>query len=438
MITITKITGELFLKINYDISKPIKYEEMKILFDNNIIIDSYYMLVNNNKKIYTNLYDIYELKFKNDIILDDMNIIFLPYDKKDVEYIKNNCKNFLLNTIDFPNDNLRNDKLFVLMAVNHSGLYYEKISNELKYDKKIIFNAALSDSYRFRCLDYIPLEYKNDKEFIKFYINMNGSNIRFASVKLIDDEEIVNLAINNDYGFVLQYLNDTYKDNKEFVKKVLNKYPKCFNYISKRLQNDKEIIMLCIKKLNELNEYDNYNNILKLTNYVNRNDKEIVLPLVSMNGEHIKYVSNNLALDKEVVFAAIKNNPLAYHFIDESFFNDKEFILLCLNSNGYDEENYEKFLKILSNEFKDDKDIVIACIKKCCKNIIYCSKRLRNDKEIVLTAINNSYYDFYEKMTENDKIKYIKERTNNIDLILNMTKFKNDPDILKQIIKKLE
>jgi hypothetical protein len=134
----------------------------------------------------------------------------------------------------------------------------------------------------------------------------------------------------------------------------------------------------------------------------NKFKKEIVLQLVSMNGFNIINVSDNLQLDKEVVYTAIKKTPMAYHYIDKSFFNDKEFILLCLNSNGYDEENYEKFLKILSNEFKDDKDIVIACIKKCCKNIIYCSKRLRNDKEIVLTAINNSYYDFYEKMTEND------------------------------------
>jgi hypothetical protein len=110
-----------------------------------------------------------------------------------------------------------------------------------------------------------------------------------------------------------------------------------------------------------------------------------------------------------------------------------EFILLCLNnntnSNGYDEENYEYFL--------DDKDIVIASIKKCCKNIIYCSKRLRNDKEVILTAIDNCYYDFYDNITEKEKINYIKKRTKNIDIILKKTKLINDPDILNQVIKKI-
>ena len=117
------------------------------------------------------------------------------------------------------------------------------------------------------------------------------------------------------------------------------------------------------------------------------------------------------------------------------------FILLCLNnninSNGYDEENYEDFLQGLNDEFKDDKEIVIASIKKCCKNIIHCSKRLRNDKDVILTAINNCYYDFYDDMREDDKITNIKERTKNIDIILKKTKLKNDPDILKQVIKKI-
>ena len=48
-----------------------------------------------------------------------------------------------------------------------------------------------------------------------------------------------------------------------------------------------------------------------------------------------------------------------------SIINNKKFILLHLvdseYSNGYDEEKF------------NDKDIVIASLKKCCKNIIHCS-----------------------------------------------------------------
>ena len=95
------------------------------------------------------------------------------------------------------------------------------------------------------------------------------------------------------------------------------------------------------------------------------------------------------------------------------------------------------FKNIDGIKFKDDKEIVIASIKKCCKNFIHCSKRLKNNKEVILTAINNCYYDFYNNMEENDKIDYIKKRIKNIYIILENTKLKNDPDILNQVIKKI-
>ena len=442
MITISKLSGEEFLTINYDINQPIKYKDMKLLFDTNIIIDSinypYYMLINKTEKIYSNFYDIFKLKSKKKIRLDNLNIIFLPYNKEDVAYIQNPYNYF--RNCNFPNENLKSDKLFILMAVNKYCGYYKKIKSELKYDKEIIMNAALSDPYYGSCLNYIPAEYKSDKEFMKFYIKINGYNIRFASEELKNDEELVNLAISSDFGNVLQYLPDVYKDNEELVLLILNKYPKCFEYISTRLQNKKEIIMLCIEKLKSC-KYNN-NNILQLINNTNKNDKEIVLLLVSMNGNDIQYVSNTLALDKDIVHAAIRNDPTAYKYIHESFFNNKEFILLCLNnnniiSNGYDKNYYEDFLEDLNDEFKDDKDIVIASIRKCCKNINYCSKRLRNDKQVILTAIDNCYYDFYDNITDKDKFDYIKKRIENIDVILKKTKLKNDPDVLKQVIKKI-
>ena len=266
------------------------------------------------------------MKYKKDIILDDLTITFLPYNYKDVEYFK--TRSYIKSI--FPDDNLRNDKLFVLMCLNKSYIFYSEISDELKYDKQIIYNAYMNSYLKFHILYYIPIEYKNDKEFMKFYINISGSNIRFASDELKNDEELVNIAINNSNNHeVLKYLDNTYKDNKEFIKNILNKNIKFFENISKRLQNDKEIIMLCIEKLKLSEDKTNY--ILKYINEENKNDKDIVLSLVSMNGNDIKYVKTNLSLDKDIVYAAVKNNPLSYKFVNRSFFNDEKFKqLLCI------------------------------------------------------------------------------------------------------------
>jgi hypothetical protein len=263
--------------------------------------------------------------FKNDIILDDLIITILPYNYIDVEYFK--TRSYIKSN--FPDDNLRNDKLFVLMGLNRSYIFYSEISDELKYDKQIIYNAYMNSYLKFHVLNHIPIEYKNDKEFMTFYIKIHGSNIRFASDELKNDDELVNLAISDGDNYeVLKYLNDTYKDNEEFIKNILNKNVKFFEYISKRLQNKKEIIMLCIEKLKLSEDKTNY--ILKFINEENKKDKYIVLPLVSMNGNDIKYVTTNLSLDKDIVYAAVKNNPSSYKFVDRSFFNDDNFRKLLI------------------------------------------------------------------------------------------------------------
>jgi hypothetical protein len=273
---------------------------------------------------------------------------------------------------------------------------------------------------------------------MKYFININGTNIKFVSEELKDDDELINIAINNKHGGsqVLQYLNDSSKDNEDIVIIAIQNNPKCFEYISERLRNKKEIIMICIEKL-KLYKYK-YNNILCMTSYINRNDKEIVLPLMEIDGGDIRYVSYELAMDKQVVITAIKNDPSIYKYINKSFLNDKEVIMLCLKNYEYDEDNFKNFLEYLNDDFKDDKEIVMASVKKCGLNFIYASNRLRNDKQVVLTAINNSYYDFYKGINETLLIKNIKERTKNINIILKKTKLRNNSDILKQVIRRLK
>ena len=61
MIIITTITGDIFSTIDYDKNIPIKYNDMKMLFNTNIITEFYYMIIKDNKNIFTNLYDIYEI-----------------------------------------------------------------------------------------------------------------------------------------------------------------------------------------------------------------------------------------------------------------------------------------------------------------------------------------------------------------------------------------
>jgi len=482
MLSIKYLSGEIFITIN-DFNNDISYEEMKILFDSNIIIEQYYMLTNNDENIYTNLYDIYEMKYRKNIILNNnLNIIILPYKKIDVKRIKNNARlvelsesenidGYLhLDIHNFPSKRLKSDKLFVLMAINISSKFYKYISKDLQEDFDII-DIIYRDLEN---LDFIPQKCRDSKEFIKEFINKYGdtSIMSIASDNLRNDTELIYMAINSD-GESLKYINEFYRDNEEIVRIAIKEYPsECYEYISERLRNKKEIIMECINilKLSNSKYYYEHNNILRNISNINRSDKEIVLPLLEMNKRDFKYVSEELKKDKEfiltylniitlsndydykdfllnlphfnndkeIVLASIKKHDNNIFYMSNILKQDKDFLLLCLNIHRIYNHNYEYFyINDLLFNFRDDKEIVLAILKKYGSNIKYVSDRLKKDKDVILTAIVNCYYEIDKTRNSNSyKFQYLQEKNIKINNILNEVDICNisDPSILQQII----
>jgi len=458
MINIRLLSGKLFKTIDIiNINNSFNYEEVKELFNSHIISNKYYKIISdNNQNIYTNLYDIYEIKNTKNIILNnELNIIFLPYKKKDVDEIKlwsihhhplNIYEPFIHN---FSNE-LLSDKLFVLMMVNHwGGYFYRNVSSVLQNDEQIIINAALSDKFinlynpKFSCLEYIPEHYKNNKNLFQYFINIEGTVIKYASYELKNNKELAKLAIQNN-PYSIQYISEELKNDKELVKLAIQNNPESFQYILEKFRNDKEIIIECIKVL-ELQENNYDNNMLA---YINsdeiKDDEDIILPLMKINGRQLGYASSRLRKNKNIVYTAIKNHQDAYSYPDESFYKDKEFILLSLNHKQqlYDIDDYSDFLEDYEENIIDDKNIVLAAVKKSGLNFKYASLRLKDDKEIVITSILNCFdTSSYDEMSTsfNDLVTLVnsmKELDETINMIIDNTSLKYDSDVLQTVIQK--
>jgi hypothetical protein len=119
MIIIKDINNNTFINIDYINNFTFNYMQMKQLFDQYINCNKYYSIIKNNTVIYTNLYDIIEGEA---YIIDDipLNIIFLSYNKKEINKIK------LWKPTSYPiifnmrlYNNLIKDKSYALMMVNH-------------------------------------------------------------------------------------------------------------------------------------------------------------------------------------------------------------------------------------------------------------------------------------------------------------------------------
>lgn len=72
----------------------------------------------------------------------------------------------------------------------------------------------------------LPYDIKNNKEFIKLALHKSNGLL----------------------GIDIKYLSDELRDDRDFIKEIINIRPTSLVYASKELQNDLELVFIAIKK----------------------------------------------------------------------------------------------------------------------------------------------------------------------------------------------
>ena len=154
-----------------------------------------------------------------------------------------------------------------------------------------------------------------------------------------------------------------------------------------------------IKKNIEYNKikYEAYKN--KVLNYT----KEEALALVTKDGRDLKLLSVVFKKDKEIVYAAVKQNPYeGLKYADASFKSDSKLMFMAVASNGY-------ALCMANENLRKNKELVLAAInaKKHSSEVLRCAdKSFRKDKEVVLAFIKKNpskAYHWLDSSLKKDK-----------------------------------
>jgi hypothetical protein len=117
--------------------------------------------------------------------------------------------------------------------------------------------------------------------------------------------------------------------------------------------------------------------------YIDFNDKKFVLGVVYNNGMNLKYASEELQGDPDVVTSAFINNPESIQFASNKLKHNKDFILNLIIKG-------ELSLKYLIYKLRNDRDIVLAAIKNDGLELQFASDNLKRDSDIVSQAVNNN------------------------------------------------
>ena len=167
---------------------------------------------------------------------------------------------------------------------------------------------------------------------------------------------------------------------KEEALKAVRKDGQVLRLMSTDFQKDKEIVYAAVKQ----NSYAG----LKDANMIYKKDRELILIAIKQNGSTLCMADKILRKDKQLALIALdatKHGREAFSCFEKSLKYDRDLVLISI-------KKHPSILRILDNRFKKDKEIVLEAVKKDGYVLRYAHSELKKDREIVLLAVGQSGY----------------------------------------------
>ncbi len=120
--------------------------------------------------------------------------------------------------------------------------------------------------------------------------------------------------------------------------------------------------------------------VLKYASNRLRDDKEVVLLAVKSSGWSLQYASDRLSDDKEVVLFAVKQYWGAWYEASPRLRKDKDVVIEAIKNNIY-------LLNDVSFDLVDDKEFMLRAISIDALAYCYVSERLKNDRDLIILAV---------------------------------------------------
>ena len=122
-----------------------------------------------------------------------------------------------------------------------------------------------------------------------------------------------------------------------------------------------------------------------------RNDKAVLLAAINAhNGWDamcLGYGSIKMRCDREVVMAAVAQDGYSLRYASLDFRADKEIVLLALKTCKHNYSVDVSPLKFASQPLKNDQEVVLAAVEKNGYAIFHASKERQRDRSLVLAAL---------------------------------------------------
>lgn len=253
-------------------------------------------------------------------------------------------------SIKYASDEIKSDEFFVRTAINKNVLSFRHVADKFRLDKQFIYENIHNYNLLLECLDYAnnsnkQIEYTaNQENIILDIVKQHSEFIKYTENKYKSNYNIALEAVKQN-GLLLEYIDEDLKYNLSIIKESIINNIKAYQFIPNKLKYEKQLIEILLRS-------DFYNNTImdllySAPAYIKQN-KEYVKKIVEREGIYLQCVSKELQNDKETALIALKNDELAINYIGESLKHDEDIQNTLKNY----EQDKDSFLNDNEKEYK--------------------------------------------------------------------------------------
>lgn len=270
----------------------------------------------------------------------------------------------------------------VLKNIRCGRTHLWEVADEYKDDKEIVLAALSSKSFKAHSgtLYYASPRLKSDREVVMQAVRFCPRSLLFASTELIADRQFILAAVRCN-GMVLEFAPEQYKDDKEIVVEALKDkrhQSEQIKFASKRLHLDEEVVLQAVqsKGISSLAASDAVRNI-----------REIVIAAVRENPSMLTKLTEEWKADRDVVLAAVRSRGEGYLLghAAKALRADREVVLQAVKAG---DDVVEPFA-YADEELQGDPDFVHQIVEIRGSAVTFASPELKRDRRIALAAVQN-------------------------------------------------
>jgi len=207
-----------------------QYEDIHSSLKSSKSFNSYLIIEIGNKNNIQLIYDFLNKDLKRDKEIVEETFLLLS-EKDEKKFFQK-----------LPKD-LKRDKAWIISLIKNNVPVFHHIDKDLKKDKDI-FKAAIMHQYS-GLIKTAPLELQNDKKIIAKVVSNKPELFEYASDNLKKNKKFIfDLLINmSTYqaGLLYKFIDKKLQKSKSFIQPLIKVYPSTYHYLVPELKKDKEL-----------------------------------------------------------------------------------------------------------------------------------------------------------------------------------------------------